>query len=162
MTAASRNIVLPQSKTAEGCEAYSRFAGVVVCLIGEIVLAAWLEILPGRWLPSLGGMTPIAALGIILAGLGLLCFTFRRIRFLSRLIGVFLFLFGLLMLGQGALGLDLGLDDVLIPRKPRWRVPRRKAPRLKAPRHKTPRLKVLDRWTGSPPQPKPPPASSGL
>lgn len=115
MTAASRNIVLPQSKTAEGCEAYSRFAGVVVCLIGEIVLAAWLEILPGRWLPSLGGMTPIAALGIILAGLGLLCFTFRRIRFLSRLIGVFLFLFGLLMLGQGALGLDLGLDDVLIP-----------------------------------------------
>jgi len=115
VTAASSKIVLPQSKTAQASETYARFAAVSVCVIGEVVLAAWLGIFPADAMPSLAGMPPAAALGVILAGLGLVCFTFRRIRFAARLIGVFLALFGLLLLGQGALGLDLGLDTFLIP-----------------------------------------------
>ncbi|WP_159079735.1 sensor histidine kinase [Methyloceanibacter sp. wino2] len=114
MTAASSKIVLPQSKTVQACETYARFAAVLVCVIGEVVLAAWIGILPERFLPSLAGMPPIAAIGVILAGLGLLCFTYKRIRFLSRTIGLVLALFGLLMLGQAAFG-DIGLNTFLIP-----------------------------------------------
>ena len=115
MTAASRKIVLPQPRTVEVAESFSRLAAVFVCVIGEVVLAMWLEIIPSQWLPSLAGMTPIAALGTILAALGLLCFTFKRIGLLARLIGLFLAVVGLLMLGRDLLGLDLGLDKVLIP-----------------------------------------------
>ncbi|MDJ0512557.1 MAG: HWE histidine kinase domain-containing protein [Methyloceanibacter sp.] len=114
MTAASTQIVLPQSKTVQACETYARFAAVLVCVIGEVVLATWIGIIPEGVMPSLAGIPPIAALGIILAGLGLLSFTFRRVRFVARTIGLVLALFGLLMFGQGALG-DLGLDTFLIP-----------------------------------------------
>ncbi|MEM7399661.1 MAG: HWE histidine kinase domain-containing protein [Pseudomonadota bacterium] len=114
MTAASTQIVLPQSKTVQACETYARFAAVLVCVIGEIVLATWIGIIPETAMPSLAGIPPIAALGIILAGLGLLSFTFRRLRFVARTIGLVLALLGLLMFGQGALG-DLGLDTFLIP-----------------------------------------------
>ncbi|MCP3971941.1 MAG: hypothetical protein GY717_16785 [Rhodobacteraceae bacterium] len=118
MTAASRKIVMPQSRTVEVAESFSRLAAVfvcVVCVVGEVVLAMWLEIIPSQWAPSLAGMTPIAALGTILAALGLLFFTFKHTRLLSRLICSFIALVGLLMLGQDLLGLDLGLDKVLIP-----------------------------------------------
>jgi PAS domain S-box-containing protein len=113
VTAASSKIVLPQSKTVHACEAYARFAAVLVCVVGEVVLAAWIGIFPERFLPDLAGMPPIAALGVILAGLGLASFTYRRIRFLARIIGLVLVMFGLLMFGQGTIG-DLGLDTFLI------------------------------------------------
>lgn len=114
MTAASSKIVLPQSKTVQACETYARFAAVAACVIGEVVLAIWLGIFPESAMPSVSGVPPLAALGVILAGLGLVCFTFRRIRFVARTIGVVLTLFGFLMFGEGALG-DLGLDTFLIP-----------------------------------------------
>ena len=114
MTAASSKIVLPQSKTVQACETYARFAAVLVCVIGEVVLATWIGIFPESILPSVAGLPPLAALGVILAGLGLVCFTFRRIRFVARIIGLVLALFGLLMFGEGALG-NLGLDTFLIP-----------------------------------------------
>ncbi|MGD8479945.1 MAG: HWE histidine kinase domain-containing protein [Methyloceanibacter sp.] len=114
MTAASTHIVLPQSKTVQACETYARLAAVLVCIVGEVVLATWIGIFPERLMPSLSGMPPIAAVGVILAGLGLLCFTFRRIRFVARTIGLLLALFGLLMFGQGALG-NPGFDQFLVP-----------------------------------------------
>jgi hypothetical protein len=86
----------------------------LVCIVGEVVLATWIGIFPERLMPSLSGMPPIAAVGVILAGLGLLCFTFRRIRFVARTIGLLLALFGLLMFGQGALG-NPGFDQFLVP-----------------------------------------------
>jgi PAS domain S-box-containing protein len=95
--------------------AFARLAAVLVCVIGEIVLAMWLEIIPSAALPSLDGMTPMAALGIILAGLGLLCFTFERLRGLARAIGLFLVLAGIIAFGQDMLGFDLSFDDALIP-----------------------------------------------
>ena len=96
--------------------AFARLAAVLVCVIGEIVLAIWLQIIPGleKGLPSLSGMTPNAALGIIAAGLGLLCFTFRRLRLLARVIGFVLVAAGLIVFAQHLLGIDLGLSHVLL------------------------------------------------
>ena len=115
MTAASTHIALPVSRGAGLSVAFARLAAVVVCVIGEIVLAMWLEIIPSDALPSLAGMTPHAALGVIAAGLGLLCFTFRRLRLLARLIGLFLVLAGVAIFGQDMLGISLGLDEALMP-----------------------------------------------
>jgi len=95
--------------------AFSRLAAVLVCVIGEIVLAMWLGIIPAGGLPTLAGMTPLAALGVIVAGLGLLCLTFRRILILARLVGLFLVLAGLVLLSQNLLGFDLGLDPARVP-----------------------------------------------
>jgi PAS domain S-box-containing protein len=94
--------------------ASARLVAVLVCVIGEIVLAMWLEIIPADSLPGLEGMTPLGAVGIILAGLGLLCLTFRRIRILARLIGLLLVLVGAALLSQGLLGVEFGLDRPLI------------------------------------------------
>jgi len=96
--------------------AFARLAAVLVCVIGEIVLAMWLHIIPGleKGLPSLSGMTPNAALGIIAAGLGLLCFTFRRLRLLARVIGFILVVAGLIIFAQHLLGIDLGLSHALL------------------------------------------------
>ncbi|MGH6735794.1 MAG: sensor histidine kinase [Methyloceanibacter sp.] len=117
MTQASTKIALPASRGAGLSIAFARLAAVLVCVIGEIVLAMWLRIVPGleAALPSLAGTTPNAALGIILAGLGLLCFTFRRLQLLARVIGFVLVATCLLALGLDALGLDLGLDQLLLP-----------------------------------------------
>lgn len=114
MTAASTHIALPASQAAGVPVAFARLAAVLVCVIGEVVLAMWLGIIPADALPSLVGMTPLAALGVILAGLGLLCLTYKTIRILARLIGLFLVLAGVVLLGQGLLGVDFGLDRALI------------------------------------------------
>ncbi|MEZ5829145.1 MAG: HWE histidine kinase domain-containing protein [Hyphomicrobiales bacterium] len=93
--------------------AFARLAAVLVCVIGEIVLALWLNILPDSALPSLEGMTPNAALGVIVAGLGLLCFTFRRLQLLARLIGILLVVAGLAAFADNHLGLHLGVGQLL-------------------------------------------------
>jgi hypothetical protein len=94
---------------------FARLCALFVCVLGEIVLAMWLGIIPVGPLPSLAGMTPIASIGVIIAGLGLLCFTFRRIKFLGRLVGLFLVLAGLLLLTEDMIGLNFGLDLALVP-----------------------------------------------
>ena len=115
MTAVSSQFVMPTSEGGGVSLAVSRLAAVLVCVIGEIVLAMWLGIIPADSLPALAGMTPVAALGLIVAGLGLLCLTVRRILLLARLIGLFLVLAGVVLLSQGLLGVDLGLDPAKIP-----------------------------------------------
>ena len=115
MTEASTHIPLPATRGAGLSVAFARLAAVIVCVIGEIVLAIWLGIIPSEGMPSLVGMTPIAALGMIAAGLGLLCFTFRRLRLIARLIGLVLVLVGLAIFGQDLLGIGLGLDQALKP-----------------------------------------------
>lgn len=118
MTAASTQIPLPTAEGTGVSVAFARLAAVFVCVIGEIVLAMWLGIIPTEPLPSLAGMTPLAALGVIVAGLGLLCLTFRRIRLLARLIGLFLVLAGLAMFSRDLLGIDFGVDRALVPPGP--------------------------------------------
>jgi len=109
-------MALPEPRGAGLSVAFARLAAVLVCVIGEIVLAMWLHIIPGLddALPSLAGMTPNAALGIIAAGLGLLCFTFRRLRVLARVIGFVLVAAGLLVFAQELMGIDLGLGQLLL------------------------------------------------
>ena len=84
MTEASTHIALPAPRGA-GSIAFARLAAVLVCVIGEIVLAMWLHIIPGleQILPGLAGTTANAVLGVIAAGLGLLCLTFRRLRLVA-------------------------------------------------------------------------------
>lgn len=117
MTEAATHIALPAPRGASLSVAFARLAAVVVCVIGEIVLAMWLDVIPGleAALPSVDGMTPNAALGVIAAGLGLLCFTFRRLRLLARVIGFVLVAAGLVVFGQYLLGIDLGLGQLLLP-----------------------------------------------
>lgn len=114
MTAASTHFALPASQEGGVAVAFARLVAVLVCVLGEIVLAMWLGIIPADPFPSLAGMTPLAAVGIIVAGLGLLCLTFRRIRILARIIGLLLILFGMALLSQGFLGVDFGLDPARI------------------------------------------------
>ncbi len=117
MTDAATHIALPAPRGAGLSIASARLAAVLVCVIGEIVLAMWLDVIPGleAALPSVAGMTPNAALGVIAAGLGLLCFTFRRLRLLARVIGFVLVAAGLVVFGQYLLGIDLGLGQLLLP-----------------------------------------------
>jgi len=117
VTDASTHIALPAPRAAGLSVAFARLAAVLVCVIGEIVLAMWLDIIPGleQALPSLAGVTPNAVLGLIAAGLGLLCFTFRRLRLIARLIGFALVAAGLAVFGQDLLGIDLGIGQVVTP-----------------------------------------------
>ncbi len=115
MTETSTQIALPEPRGARLSVAFARLAGVIVCVIGEVVLAMWLGIIPSEGLPNLAGMTPNAALGVIAAGLGLLCFTFKRLRVLARLIGLFLVAVGLAIFAQDVLGIDFGIDEALMP-----------------------------------------------
>ena len=115
MTAASSHISLPVPRAADASVDVARLAALLVCIIGEVVLAMWLEIIPSDVMPSLVGMTPTAALGVIVAALGLLCLTLRRLRPVARLIGLFLVLMGLLIFSQDLIGYRLGIDEALVP-----------------------------------------------
>ncbi len=117
MTGAATHIALPAPRGDGLSITVARLAAVLVCVIGEIVLAMWLDVIPGleATLPSVAGMTPNAALGVIAAGLGLLCFTFRRLRLLARVIGFLLVAAGVIVFAQYLLGIDLGLGRLLLP-----------------------------------------------
>jgi len=115
MTALPTSIAIPVSPASGVSVSFARLCALFVCVLGEIVLAMWLGIIPVGALPSLAGMTPMAAIGVIIAGLGLLCFTFRRIKLLGRLVGLFLVLAGLLLLTEDMIGLNFGLDRALVP-----------------------------------------------
>jgi PAS domain S-box-containing protein len=106
---------LPVPRAADASVDVARLAALLVCIIGEVVLAMWLEIIPSDVMPSLVGMTPTAALGVIVAALGLLCLTLRRLRPVARLIGLFLVLMGLLIFSQDLIGYRLGIDEALVP-----------------------------------------------
>jgi PAS domain S-box-containing protein len=94
----------------------ARCAALVVAIMGALILLAWQLIIPGltETLPGLASMTPVAAVGIIAAAVGLLCFTFRAIRPLARLIGFALVVLGLAVLSQDLFGFNLGIDQALI------------------------------------------------
>jgi PAS domain S-box-containing protein len=116
VTETSTHLGLPASR-GTGSVAVARLAAVLVCVIGEIVLAMWLGIIPGleQALPGLTGMTPDAVLAVIIAGLGLLCFTFRRLRLLARAVGFVLVIGGIAAFSQDTVGIDFGFDKILQP-----------------------------------------------
>jgi hypothetical protein len=65
-------------------------------------------------------MTPHAALGVLAAGIGLFCFTFRALRPLARIIGFALVVLGLAVMTQDLLGFNLGIDQALVRADVLW------------------------------------------
>ena len=65
MTETSTHIALPAPRGARLSVAFARLAAVLVCIIGEVVLAMWLRIIPGpeEAYPALIGVTPNASSG---------------------------------------------------------------------------------------------------
>src|SRR5918996_1784288 len=94
----------------------ARLAAFVVAAIGGFILFAWQLNAPELKdaFPGLSSMTPVAAVGIIAAAVGLFCLTFRAIHPLARLIGFALVVLGLAVLTQDILGFNLGIDQALV------------------------------------------------
>ena len=84
--------------------------------MGGVVLLGWQIPDPelSQALPGLANMTPHAAVGILAAGIGLFCFTFRALRPLARVIGFALVVLGLAVMTQDLLGFNLGIDQALV------------------------------------------------
>ncbi|MGV1015466.1 MAG: PAS domain-containing protein, partial [Methyloceanibacter sp.] len=103
-------MALPAPRNAHISVLLARLAALVVCVIGGLALLAYslsltqlTEIMPG-----LASLSPNAASGLLAAGIGLFCFTFRGLRFIARLIGILLVIGGLaVLLGQDLFGFNL-------------------------------------------------------
>jgi PAS domain S-box-containing protein len=107
-------MALPTPRGARISMLLARTAALIVCVLGGMALVGWLFGTPqsAEPLPRLSTLTPEAAIGASLAGVGLLCFTFRVLRPLARLIGFVLVVVGLLILGQDAFGLNFGINQL--------------------------------------------------
>ncbi|MGH6867032.1 MAG: sensor histidine kinase, partial [Methyloceanibacter sp.] len=109
-------MALPAPRGAQLAVLLARTAALLVCAVGALLLAGWLEVHTlTNGLPDLASLSPNAALGILAAGVGLFSFTFRSLRFLARIIGIGLVAVGLLSLTQDVFGFDLGLGTLLFP-----------------------------------------------
>jgi PAS domain S-box-containing protein len=93
----------------------ARVLAVLAFIIGALVLASWLANPSAfqRLFPNLHELAPNAALGILLAGLGLFCLTFNALRPISWVIGIVLTVLGALSVSQDLFGTDLGIDSML-------------------------------------------------
>jgi PAS domain S-box-containing protein len=112
---------LPEPRGRRIAVALAQFAAVLACGLAVLVLvrhrfhAPSLELI----LPGLLTMAPSAALGVLVAALGLIALTFRTALWLARFCGLILVAFAGLHLLQLILGWDLGLDQVFISP---WRI----------------------------------------
>jgi len=109
-------MALPAPRAVRVALTLARICAAIVCVIGALVIAGWHFPLPAlhQMLPDLRGMAPNAAVGVIAAGAGLLCLTYRGLRPFAWLIGIELVLLATLSLSQDLYGFDLGIDRVLI------------------------------------------------
>jgi len=91
-------------------------AGALAAAMGLAVMLGWHLNLPAlvRVTPSFSPMAYNAALALFLAGIGLLAAGFRWSR-VSLLIGGAVALVGALHLAEYVLGVDLGIDELLMP-----------------------------------------------
>lgn len=90
-------LALPAPRAEHISLLVARTAALIVCAMGGVVLLGWQIPDPelSQALPGLASMTPHAALGVLAAGIGLFCFTFRALRPLARIIGFALVVLGL-------------------------------------------------------------------
>ncbi|MGB6907046.1 MAG: hypothetical protein WBE04_08015, partial [Methyloceanibacter sp.] len=109
-------MALPAPRAVRVALTLARICAAMVCVIGALVIAGWHFPLPAlhQMLPDLRGMAPNAAVGVIAAGAGLLCLTYRGLRPFAWLIGIELVLLATLSLAQDLYGFDLGIDRALI------------------------------------------------
>jgi PAS domain S-box-containing protein len=112
----STKMALPAPRGTRIALLVARVFALLAAAIGAFVLMGWqfdLSAVTGH-LPTLTVMKPNAAAGVIAAGLGLFCLTYRGLRPLARLLGVLLALVGVATLSQHLFGIDLGIDQMLL------------------------------------------------
>src|SRR3954465_11807916 len=82
-------LALPATRGARAALLLTRLLALLVCGLGALVLLGWRFDVPQltEALPSLLSMKPNAAAGVLAGGFALLCFTFRTLRPVARLIG---------------------------------------------------------------------------
>lgn len=107
---------LPAPRAVRVSVLLARLFALVACAIGALALAGWHFDLSAaeQGLPDFRSMAPNAAAGVLAAGLGLLCLTFRVLRPIAWLIGVGLVLLGGATIAQDLYHFDLGIDRVLL------------------------------------------------
>jgi PAS domain S-box-containing protein len=113
-------MALPAPRAVRVALLLARVFALLAAAIGVFVLAGWQFDMPGvaESVPDLSTLKPNAAAGVIAAGVGLFCLTFRLLRPIGRLIGFALILLGLATGTQLLLGFDLGIDQALLPGAP--------------------------------------------
>lgn len=113
---------VPQTHEAAAAAAlvFARLIGLLTTVFGAAVLIGWRleEPLLVQGFPTSLTMTPNAAAGFVLAGVGLLALTFRMAVPLARLLGLLLIFGAGATLSQDIAGHDLGIDQLLftVPR----------------------------------------------
>jgi PAS domain S-box-containing protein len=86
-----------------------------VCAVGLLALCAWqVDFSLNPILAHTPTFKPASAAGIACAGLGLICFTFPRLRPASCLLGIVVALIGALSIYERWFGVDFGLDAMLV------------------------------------------------
>jgi two-component system, sensor histidine kinase and response regulator len=104
-------------------KAFSRVSGVVAVFVGGTVLVGWaLDVgVLKRVLPGLVAMNPVTAVCFILAGASTWLVQDERasqsVRRMARVCALGVALVGLLKLLQIMLGLDFGIDQILLPKR---------------------------------------------
>ncbi len=106
---------LPAPRSERLSIGLARGLAALAILIGALVLASWFFDLSALapLFPGLHAMAPNAALGVLLAGIGLFCLTVAALRPLSWLLGVLIVLLGAATLSQDLFRTDFGIDRAL-------------------------------------------------
>lgn len=109
-------MVLPAPRGVRLARLIARLFAVLAAGLGAVVLLGWSLDDPifRNLVPDLMSMKPNGGAGFLAAGIALFFFTFNATRPLARLVGLALFLFGLLTLSQDSLGVDIGIDRALV------------------------------------------------
>jgi PAS domain S-box-containing protein len=113
-------MALPAPRGSRIALLVARAFALLAAALGAFVLAGWqfdMSAVTGH-LPALTAMKPNAAAGVIAAGIGLFCLTYRGLRPLARLVGLALALVGVATLSQHLFGIDLGIDQLLLRNVP--------------------------------------------
>ena len=120
MADVTAKLALPAPRSARIAVLLARAFALLGAAIGALVLAGWQFDLTGlaERVPDLTAVKPNAAAGMLGAGLGLFCLTFRGLRPVPRLIGSALVLLGLVTLIQQLFGINFGIDQVLLRNGP--------------------------------------------
>ncbi|ODA68990.1 Blue-light-activated histidine kinase [Methyloligella halotolerans] len=116
MTDVPHHLPLPQPRRERVAVALARVAAVMTFVIGAYVLAAWRFDLPADlpdFLDHLSNMRPDAALGVLLGGLALFCFTWQASRPVAWFLAMPVIAVSLLALAHDLAGWQFGLNQAL-------------------------------------------------
>jgi PAS domain S-box-containing protein len=116
MTDVPLNLPLPMPRAERVSLFVARSAAVAATLIGGFILVYWRVDHPQlqALMESVSTMRPDAALSVVIGGVALLAFTWRRTRSLGRVLAIPVIALAVLALGYDALGWQYGLNQAFI------------------------------------------------